>query len=435
MKKIVLVGKPNVGKSTLFNRIIGKREMIVYDQRGVTRDRIYRKSSWLNKDFIIIDTGGITYENKPFLEDIRLQAQVAIEEADVVIFMLDGRSEVDNEDIYVLNLLRKAGKKVILAANKLEDNNYLDSSLYSLGFDKIYEISALHNIGIGELLEDILEDFPVKNEKEENKNFKISIIGKPNAGKSSLLNKILNENRSIISNIPGTTRDSVNSIFKYHNQEFEIIDTAGINRKSKLNEAIDHYALLRAFNSLDESNLTILVIDSTLELSHFDARIAGYAMEYKKPIIIAINKWDLIEKDEKTIDKYSEKVRKEFKFLSWAPIIYISALTGTRVNKLLDVVCETKENIERKINTSLLNEVMLEMQLLTPAPSLKGRRLLIKYIKQIPETKIPTFLLVVNDTKYLHFSYQRHIEKKLRESFNLKGVPLELRFKNKNNKQ
>ncbi|MGL5438134.1 MAG: ribosome biogenesis GTPase Der [Metamycoplasmataceae bacterium] len=435
MKKIVLVGKPNVGKSTLFNRIIGKREMIVYDQRGVTRDRIYRKSSWLNKDFIIIDTGGITYENKPFLEDIRLQAQVAIEEADVVIFMLDGRSEVDNEDIYVLNLLRKAGKKVILAANKLEDNNYLDSSLYSLGFDKIYEISALHNIGIGELLEDILEDFPVKNEKEENKNFKISIIGKPNAGKSSLLNKILNENRSIISNIPGTTRDSVNSIFKYHNQEFEIIDTAGINRKSKLNEAIDHYALLRAFNSLDESNLTILVIDSTLELSHFDARIAGYAMEYKKPIIIAINKWDLIEKDEKTIDKYSEKVRKEFKFLSWAPIVYISALTGTRVNKLLDVVCETKENIERKINTSLLNEVMLEMQLLTPAPSLKGRRLLIKYIKQIPETKIPTFLLVVNDTKYLHFSYQRHIEKKLRESFNLKGVPLELRFKNKNNKQ
>ncbi|MGL5521994.1 MAG: ribosome biogenesis GTPase Der [Metamycoplasmataceae bacterium] len=435
MKKIVLVGKPNVGKSTLFNRIIGKREMIVYDQRGVTRDRIYRKSSWLNKDFIIIDTGGITYENKPFLEDIRLQAQVAIEEADIVVFMLDGRSEVDNEDIYVLNLLRKAGKKVVLAANKLEDNNYLDSSLYSLGFDKIYEISALHNIGIGELLEDILEDFPAKDEKEENKNFKISIIGKPNAGKSSLLNKILNENRSIISDIPGTTRDSVNSIFKYHNQEFEIIDTAGINRKSKLNEAIDHYALLRAFNSLDESNLTILVIDSTLELSHFDARIAGYAMEYKKPIIIAINKWDLIEKDEKTIDKYSEKVRKEFKFLSWAPIVYISALTGTRVNKLLDVVCETKENIERKINTSLLNEVMLEMQLLTPAPSLKGRRLLIKYIKQIPETKIPTFLLVVNDTKYLHFSYQRHIEKKLRESFNLKGVPLELRFKNKNNKQ
>ncbi|MGL4343427.1 MAG: ribosome biogenesis GTPase Der [Metamycoplasmataceae bacterium] len=433
MKKIVLIGKPNVGKSTLFNRIIGKRDMIVYDKRGVTRDRVYRKTSWLNKDFILIDTGGITYEDKPFLEDIRIQAQIAIEEADIVIFVADARSEVDNEDIYVMNILRKANKKIFLAANKLEDNKDFDYSLYSLGFEKIYPISALHNIGVGELIEEVISNFP-EGIENKNEHFKLSIIGKPNAGKSSLLNKILNENRSIISEIAGTTRDSVNSFFKYKGEELEIIDTAGINKKSKLNESIEFYALMRAFNSLDESNLSILVIDATKDLSHFDARIAGYAMEYKKPIIIAINKWDLVEKETMTMENFKKKIRAEFKFLSWAPIVFISALTGSRVNNLLDEIIKIKENIGRKIRTSLLNEVMIEMQGITPAPSLKGRRLVIKYIKQIPDTRIPTFLLTVNDINYLHFSYQRHIEKKLRESFELFGTPINLKFKSNKSK-
>lgn len=433
MNKIVLIGKPNVGKSTLFNRIIGKRDSIVYNTPGVTRDRIYRKTSWLKKEFVLIDTGGITYEDQPFLEDIKIQAQIAIEEADVVVFVLDGRNEIDNEDIYVMNILRKAKKKIVLACNKIENNDDVDYSFYSLGVEDVFFVSALHNIGISEMLEFILKDFK-EREREINNHFKLSIIGKPNAGKSSLLNKIINENRALVSNIPGTTRDSINSFFKYKGNEIEIIDTAGINKKSKINEDVEYYALVRAFNSLDESNLSLLVIDATKELSHFDARIAGYAMEAKKPLIIVINKWDLIKKDIGTMEEFKKKIKKEFKFCSWAPIIFISALEGLRISKLLDKILEVKNNLERKIKTSLLNEVMIEMQAINPPPSFKGRRLVIKYIKQLEGTRVPTFLLVINSKKYFHFSYERHIEKKIRESFNLEGCPIVFRFNEENKK-
>lgn len=433
MKNLVaLIGKPNVGKSTLFNRIIGKRQSIVYDEPGVTRDRIYQKASWLDREFFLVDTGGITDEKRDFVDDIKLQAKIAIEESDLVIFVVDGLSEITKEDLYVVDILRKSNKKIIVAINKMESNKSFDPSIYSLGIKDMCPISALHGEGTGELMDTIFKNLDWV--KEQNTNlFKLSIIGKPNAGKSSLLNKLINQERSIVSEISGTTRDSVNAILKIKHQEFEIIDTAGINRKSKLINSVDHYALNRAFNSLDESNLTLLVIDATKDLSHFDARIAGYAMEYNKPIIIVINKWDLIKKNTNTINEFTKKIQKEFKFMSWSPILFISILENQRLEKLKETILKVKENMERRIKTSLLNEVILEAQQVQPAQSFKSGRLVITYVKQV-EAKIPTFLLIVNDKKYLHFSYQRYLENQLRTNFNFEGCPISLIFKNKNEK-
>ncbi len=426
---VAIIGRPNVGKSTLYNKIIGKRKSIVFDEPGVTRDRLYHKVSWLNQIFTIIDTGGISTEKKPFLEDIKIQAQIAIEEALVVVFVLDGRMDVTKEDFHVIDLIRKSGKKIIIAANKMEGNKSFDSSIYTLGVEDILPISALHGEGVGELLETIFKEFK-DNDDIVKDSFKLSIIGKPNAGKSSLLNKLLKEERAIVSEIAGTTRDSINSKLVIGEEEFEIIDTAGINRKSKLVESIDHYALGRAFNSLDESNLALLMIDATNELSHFDARIAGYAMEVKKPIIIVINKWDLIEKNTYTMVEYEKKIRKEFKFMSWAPIVFISALTGSKLDKLMMEITVVKVNIEREVKTSLLNEVIMEMQQMQPAPSLKGKRVNITYIKQI-NGSIPTFVLFVNNVDYLHFTYKRYIENQMREYFDFRGTPISLVFRNK----
>lgn len=433
MKNLVaLVGKPNVGKSTLFNKIIGKRQSIVYDQPGVTRDRLYQRASWLNKNFTVIDTGGISDDKKPFLEEIKMQAEIAIEEASVVVFVVDGLNEVTKEDYLVANILRKANKKIIIAANKMEGKKQFDYSIYALGIEDIIPISALHGEGTGELLENVFKYLDWSNNENE-KTFKLSIIGKPNAGKSSLLNKLLNEERAIVSSISGTTRDSINARLMIENQEFEIIDTAGINKKSKLVDSIEHYALGRAFRSLEDSDLTLLVIDATKDLSHFDARIAGYAMENNKPIITVINKWDLVKKDTYTINEYTKKIRKEFKFMSWSPIVFISALTGTKLNKLKEAILHVRQNMERKFKTSLLNEIILEIQQMQPAPSFKGRRLNITYIKQV-DGKIPTFLLFVNNVEYLHFTYKRYIENQLREYFDLEGTPINLLFRNKNDK-
>ena len=431
MKNIIaLVGKPNVGKSTLFNRIIGKRQAIVYDQPGVTRDRIYQQASWVGKEFTIIDTGGISDEKKPLIDQIRIQAEIAINEAQVIILVVDGRYEVTKEDFFVVNLLRKSGKKVLLAANKVEANKTFDYSIYNLGLKDVIPISALHGEGVGELLDAAFADL-LWDDDHQNSNFKISIIGKPNAVKSSLLNKLLNENRAIVSDIAGTTRDSINALFKIDQEVFEIVDTAGIKRKSKLVEAVEHYALMRAMDSLEASDLSLLVIDATQELSHFDARIAGYAMEVKKPIIIIVNKWDLVNKNTYTINEFTKKIQQQFKFASWAPIVFVSALTGLRVEKIKQTILSVKNNIEKQIKTGLLNEMILEIQQMQPAPSLKGRRLNITYMKQI-NGKIPTFLLTVNDTQYLHFSYQRYIENQIREYFGFEGTPIKLIFKNKN---
>ncbi|WP_322900585.1 ribosome biogenesis GTPase Der [Mycoplasmopsis felis] len=429
---VAIIGKPNVGKSTLFNRIIGKKISIVYDQPGVTRDRLYEKINWLGNEIKLIDTGGIEIENKPFQEQIQIQAKIAIEEADVIIFLFDGTNEITNDDMFIMNILRKSNKPIIAVANKLENNQEFDYGWYKLGADYIYPISALHGEGIGEVLDKATEflDFSSDDNQEL---FNLAIIGKPNAGKSSLLNNLSKEYRSIVSNIPGTTRDSVKSQVEIENKWYNIIDTAGITRKSKLIESVDHYALMRAMNSLSEADLSLIVIDATQEeISHFDSRIIGYALENEKPIIIVINKWDLLEKETNTMSDFEKKLRNKFHFVPWVPFVFISAKFNQRINNLISTLNEVRENLQRDIKPSLISNLILETQLIQPAQPFNGGRLNIYYARK-ELAKIPTFTFFVNNKKFLHFSYQRFLENQLRSTFNFKGCPIKMNFKNKNN--
>lgn len=433
MKNIVaLIGKPNVGKSTLFNKLVGKKVSIIHDSPGVTRDRIYSKVEWAGKEFYLIDTGGIEIENKSFQEQIRIQTQIAIEEANLIIFLVDGRVEIDSDDHFVIDLLRKSSKKVLIAANKLEGNKFFDTSIYSLGFEHIFPISAIHGEGVGDLLDETIRSLDFTKEKE-NEAFRLAIIGKPNAGKSTLLNKLANENRSIVSPIAGTTRDSVSSFIKIDKIDFEIIDTAGIIRKSKIAQSVDFYALLRAFNSLDDAQLSLILIDATQELSHFDARLAGYAFEKQKPIILVANKWDLIEKETNTQHIFMKKMKQNYKFLDWAPICFISAQTGSRISKLRETILEVKNNLDKKVSTNALNQFILDIQILQPPPSVRGKKLNIKFAQQI-QANIPIFLFFVNDKNLIHFSYQRYIENQFRNYFGFSGCPIKIIYKNKKEK-
>lgn len=433
MKNIVaLIGKPNVGKSTLFNKLVGKKVSIIHDSPGVTRDRIYSKVEWAGKEFYLIDTGGIEIENKSFQEQIRIQTQIAIEEANLIIFLVDGRVEIDSDDHFVIDLLRKSSKKVLIAANKLEGNKFFDTSIYSLGFEHIFPISAIHGEGVGDLLDETIRSLDFTKEKE-NEAFRLAIIGKPNAGKSTLLNKLANENRSIVSPIAGTTRDSVSSFIKIDKIDFEIIDTAGIIRKSKIAQSVDFYALLRAFNSLDDAQLSLILIDATQELSHFDARLAGYAFEKQKPIILVVNKWDLIEKETNTQHIFMKKMKQNYKFLDWAPICFISAQTGSRISKLRETILEVKNNLDKKVSTNALNQFILDIQMLQPPPSVCGKKLNIKFAQQI-QANIPIFLFFVNDKNLIHFSYQRYIENQFRNYFGFSGCPIKIIYKNKKEK-
>ncbi|WP_434325484.1 ribosome biogenesis GTPase Der [Mesomycoplasma hyorhinis] len=433
MKNIVaLIGKPNVGKSTLFNKLVGKKVSIIHDSPGVTRDRIYSKVEWAGKEFYLIDTGGIEIENKSFQEQIRIQTQIAIEEANLIIFLVDGRVEIDSDDHFVIDLLRKSSKKVLIAANKLEGNKFFDTSIYSLGFEHIFPISAIHGEGVGDLLDETIRSLNFTKEKE-NEAFRLAIIGKPNAGKSTLLNKLANENRSIVSPIAGTTRDSVSSFIKIDKIDFEIIDTAGIIRKSKIAQSVDFYALLRAFNSLDDAQLSLILIDATQELSHFDARLAGYAFEKQKPIILVVNKWDLIEKETNTQHIFMKKMKQNYKFLDWAPICFISAQTGSRISKLRETILEVKNNLDKKVSTNALNQFILDIQMLQPPPSVRGKKLNIKFAQQI-QANIPIFLFFVNDKNLIHFSYQRYIENQFRNYFGFSGCPIKIIYKNKKEK-
>ncbi|RMA77455.1 GTP-binding protein [Metamycoplasma subdolum] len=435
MKNIVaIIGKPNVGKSTLFNKIINKRKSIVYDTPGVTRDRIYDNASWAGKNFKIIDTGGITLEEASFKEQIKLQAKIAIEEANVIIFIIDGREEITSEDYFVAQLLRESNKPVILAVNKVENSNYnFDSSIYSLGFAEIYPISAIHGNGVGNLLDKVLEKLNF-TENVESSLFKLTLLGKTNVGKSTLLNTLTHENRSIVSDIAGTTRDSVSSKIKINGEEFEIVDTAGIKRKSKLSDSIEHFALMRANDSIEEANLVLLILDANEEISLFHQNIVGIAFELKKPIIVVVNKWDLIQKDEKTMDEYKKNLKKKLKFIDWSPICFISAKENLRINKLTDAIFKVKENISRKIPTNALNNLIMNAQMMRPASSIKGRRLTIAFAKQV-ESRIPTFIMFVNDKNLAHFTYLRYIENQIRQNWDFSGVPIEIVVKNKNKKE
>lgn len=433
MKPILaIVGRPNVGKSTIFNRIVGERKSIVDDSPGVTRDRLYDEANWQKHNFIIIDTGGIQWEKEDINKSITKQAQIAIEEADVILMVVDSQIGITQDDQKIANILKKTDKPIVLAVNKTDNfqkSNYYD--FYSLGLGEPIPISATHGGNMGDLLDEIGNNFPIEGDEALNDDkLKIAIIGRPNVGKSSLVNKLSNADRVIVSPIAGTTRDSVDQKVIYDDEEYILIDTAGIRKKSKIGEAIEKFTIIRSLRAIERSNVTFLMIDAVDGVTEQDKKIAGYAFENGKGIIIVVNKWDLIEKDGKTMKKYEEDIRDELTFLSYAPIIFISALTGKRIYDLLLLAKRINVNCKRKIETSVLNQLLREIVTYNPPSREKGRNLKIYYGTQI-RVAPPSFALFINDEKLMHFSYKRHIENKFREAFDFEGTPIRIYLRNK----
>ena len=436
MKQVVaIVGRPNVGKSTLFNKLIGDRLSIVKNEPGVTRDRLYREMEWSGKEFLLVDTGGLEPKTDDFMMNkIKEQAQVAIDEADVVIFLVDGKAGITGLDEDVANVLRKKDKKVVVAVNKI-DNYMRDQEnileFYALGFEDVIGISGEHKINLGDLLDAVISKFDRRKEKNREEGLKIAVLGRPNAGKSSLVNKLLNEERSIVSDIAGTTRDSIDSSLKYDGETYTLIDTAGIRKQSKIEDSIEYYSVLRAVKSIKRADVCVLMLDATELLTEQDKRVAGLIYEERKPIIIAINKWDLIEKDNTSVKKFTELVKADLPFLSYAPVITISALTGKRTINILEQAKFINEEYHKKITTGLLNQILSEMIAQNPVPTRKGRAVKINYATQVGEAP-PRFVFFSNNPELIHFSYQRYIENKLREYFGFEGCPIDIVFNKKN---
>lgn len=428
---VAIVGRPNVGKSTLFNKIAGGRIAIIEDTPGVTRDRLYREVNYENKPFFLVDTGGIDLENANFNEEIKMQAEIAINEADLIIFVVDGKEGITSNDLVVRDILRKSGKKIVVAINKIDNKESYDNiyDFYELGFDSYIPISAIHNTGYFELMDEVTMNFKTKEDTSDDERLKIAIIGRPNVGKSSLTNAILNEERVVVSNVAGTTRDSIDSVFKYHDEEFVLIDTAGMRKKGKVYESVEKYSLFRSMNAIDRSDICLLVIDAEDGIKEHDKHIAGYAIDRGKGLIIVINKWDMMK--DSNINEFKKLVRSEFQFASYAPLVFLSALTKKRIHTLMPEVLKVKENINREIKTSVLNEVIEDAYQLNPAPSYKGKRLKIYFVSQTG-IKPPKFTFRVNSKGLIHFSYERYLENKLRENFELEGTPIVLQFKNRN---
>ena len=427
---IAIVGRPNVGKSTLFNKIVGRKVSIIEDIPGVTRDRIYQEASYRDKKFYLIDTGGIDVSKETFNEEIKIQAEIAINEADVVLFIVDGKEGITHNDLVVRDILRKSKKRVVVAINKVDvkeaQNHMYD--FYELGFSSYIPISSIHNTGYVELMDTITMDFPDYNSEEEDTRLKFSIIGRPNVGKSSLTNALLNEDRVVVSNISGTTRDSIDSIFKYHGEEYVLIDTAGMRKKGRVFESVEKYSLLRSLKSIDRSDICLVVINAEEGITEHDKHIAGYAIERGKGLIFVVNKWDTVT--DYSISEYTKLMRAEFQFATYAPIVFLSALTKKRIHTLMPEVIKVSENIKREIKTSILNDVILDAYQLNLPPSYKGKRLKIYFSSQTG-VKPPKFTLRVNNKGLVHFSYERYLENKLRENFNLDGTPIILQFKNR----
>ena len=439
MKQIVaIVGRPNVGKSTLFNKLVGDRLSIVKDEPGVTRDRLYREIEWLGKEFILVDTGGLEPRTNDFMMNkIKQQAQVAIDEADVIIFLVDGKSGITGIDEDVANILRKKDKKVVIAVNKID--NYMKDQenifeFYSLGFEEVIGISGEHKTNLGDLLDAVVKKFENKNETETEEGLCIAILGRPNAGKSSLVNKLLNEERTIVSEIAGTTRDAIDSNLKYDGDVYTLIDTAGIRRKSKIEDSIEYYSVLRAMKSIKRADVCVLMLDATEILTDQDKRVAGMIYDERKPIIIAINKWDLIEKDNNSVKEFTELVKADLSFLNYAPIITISALTGKRTVNILEQAKFINEEYHKNISTGLLNQILGEIIAQYPVPTRKGRAVKINYGTQIGQAP-PKFVFFANNPELVHFSYQRYIENKLRDYFGFEGCPIDIIFNKKNENQ
>ena len=425
---VAIIGRPNVGKSTLFNRLIKTRLSIVDDQPGVTRDRLYGKVEWLTKNYRVIDTGGIELTDRPFQDQIRAQAEIAMEEADVIVFVCDGRSGVTVDDSYIARLLYKTTKPVILAVNKVDDGHLLDGLMefYSLGLGEPVAVSSLHGVGTGDLLDRISEEMPAKTRKKDIEGqIRFSLIGRPNVGKSSLVNAILNQERVIVSNIEGTTRDAIDTPFRRDEREYVVIDTAGLKKRGRIYEAIDKYAALRALDAIDRSTVVLLVIDAETGIREQDKNIVSYAIDAGKAIIIVVNKWDTVTKDQNTMHKFKEKVRQEFQFLDYAPIVFVSAKNKERIHTIFPAIDAAYDATNTRVQTSVLNDILMDAQMRNPAPNFNGGRIKILYGSQV-SIQPPTFVLFTNNENYMHFSYKRYIDNRLRECFNFEGTPIRI---------
>ena len=428
LRPITLIsGRNNVGKSSIFNRLIKEDKAIIMDTPGITRDRIYGKVEWLTQEFRLIDTGGIQLADQPFQEEIRMQVEIAVDEADVIIFVVNGKEGITNDDEYIARMLQRSEKPVILAVNKV-DNAEMQANIYefyNLGIGDPIAISGVHGIGIGDILDEVLKSFPDKKVDDYEGMTKFCLIGRPNVGKSSLVNALLKEERSIVSQIEGTTRDAIDTPFHHEDKDYVVIDTAGIRKRGKVYEAIEKYSVLRAMSAIERSDVVLVVLDGELGIREQDKHVAGYAHEAGKGVILVYNKWDTVEKDEQTMNQITKKLRQEFIYLDYAPVLFVSAKSGQRVNALLPLIDEVHDFSLLRIQTNILNEVIMDAQLMTPPPTHKGQRLKIYYASQVAVAP-PTIVLFVNDPSLLHFSYQRYLENRLREAFGFTGTTLRI---------
>jgi GTP-binding protein len=431
MQTVCLVGKPNVGKSSIFNRLIKENKSIIMDTPGVTRDRIYGKVEYNNKRFHLIDTGGISFGIDDFQKDILAQATLAIDEADLVLFVVDGIEDIDASDRKVAEILHRTSKPVIVVVNKLDNDKRKDNlyNFYELGFSELIAVSASHNIGINELLNTITKDLPEEEIKEDN-TIKFSIIGRPNVGKSSLINAILNEDRAIVSDIAGTTRDAIDTKFKYNHEDITVIDTAGMRKKGKIYESVEKYSLIRSLKAIDRSDVCVLVIDASTGIIEHDKHIASYALDAGKGIVICVNKWDTINNPDSDIRNWKEEIKNEFQFIPYAHVVFLSAKTKKRVSTLMPEVINAYNNNRKEVKTSLLNNIIMEAVSLHEPPSYKGKRLKIYFVSQTGNCP-PKFTFSVNNKGLVHFSYERYLENQIRNNIDFDGTPIILQFKNK----
>ena len=422
---VAIVGRPNVGKSTVFNRMLEKRLSIVEDTPGVTRDRIYGDCTWLNKTYRLIDTGGIQLKDEPFQKEIKMQVDIAIEEADVILFLVNGKEGLTGDDQYIAKLLKKSNKPIVFGVNKIDDISKIDNiyEFYALGIGDPIAVSGVHGIGIGDVLDKVVELMPEKKEDNYEGMIKFAVIGRPNVGKSSLTNAFLKQDRVIVSDIEGTTRDAIDTVFVADNKTYVVIDTAGIRKRGKVFESVEKYSVLRAKAAIDRADVSLIVIDGGVGIIEQDKHVAGLAHEAKKGCIIVYNKWDLVDKDDKTMDKITKQIRNEFSYLDYAPIAFTSAKDNKRVNTLLPLIEQVYNNVNLRIKTNVLNEVIMDAQLANPAKTHNGKRLKIYYASQVQAAPC-VIVLFVNDPELMHFSYQRYIENKLREAFGFEGVPI-----------
>ena len=431
MQTVCLIGKPNVGKSSIFNRLLKEKKAIIMDTPGITRDRLYGVCEYKDKKFYLIDTGGISLENGDFDKDIIMQAQIAMDEADIILFVVDGISDLDATDLYIKDLLHKTKKRVIVVVNKIDNDKRKDNiyNYYELGFAEIIGVSAEHNLGINELLDTITKNI-TDEVVEDNNNIKFCVIGRPNVGKSSLINALLNENRSIVSNVSGTTRDAIDTNFKYNHEEFTVIDTAGMRKKGRIYESVEKYSLIRSLKAITRSDVCVIVIDASTGIIEHDKHIISYALDAGKGIVIAVNKWDTVKNPDQDIKKWQELIKQEFQFIPFAKVVFLSALTKKRVATLMPAVIAAYENNNKEIKTSLLNNIIMEAVSFHEPPSYKGKRLKIYFVSQTGK-KPPKFTFQVNDKRLVHFSYERYLENQIRNNIDLTGTPIILQFKNK----